>query len=226
MGNNKTASKAADFIKEMNISQDKYPEINKRLSKKCLRHFLNREGWQYVEELYGDNIDMMAFAVEDLVYSKKYDEAIYLYCKYLEENHKDSITKPETIPKITEIISNGKYNKITNFLFDNVGFGPSNEKKYLSLTTWGFKAEDVVWIDNNTVDIEAKLQPLLKSKSRMIGIDTESIVGLTKLEQPKEGVALIQLATDDYLVLIDCIGLANQALEQVGTFFKAILNDE
>lgn len=126
MGNNKTASKAADFIKEMKIDQNNYPEINKRLSKKCLRHFLNKEGWEYVEELYEDNIDMIAFAVEDLIYNKKEGEAVYLYCKYLEKGNEDKITKKETVGKIKEILEGGKYEKARNFLCEKTEFGPSN----------------------------------------------------------------------------------------------------
>lgn len=56
----------------------------------------------------------------------------------------------------------------------------------------------------------------------MIGIDTESLVGLTKLEQPQDGVALIQLATDNYLVLIDCLNLP---LDIIAPFFRTILTN-
>ena len=72
-----------------------------------------------------------------------------------------------------------------------------------------------MWIDKDTDGVEEKLRPFLKAK--MVGIDTESLVGLTKLEQPKDGVALIQLATDNYLALIDCL---NMPLEILAPFFK------
>lgn len=36
---------------------------------------------------------MLAYAVEDLIYNKKYNEAMYLYEKYLTQN-KVAITKP------------------------------------------------------------------------------------------------------------------------------------
>ena len=115
MGTNKTASKAADFIKEMNINQNDFPEINRRLSKKCLRHFLKTEGWQYVDELYEDNSDMIAFAVEDLIYNKQIDLAMTLYNRHLSDKP-HTIQKLETKEKIKELVESKNYQTVENFL--------------------------------------------------------------------------------------------------------------
>ena len=37
---------------------------------------------------------MIAYAVEDLIYNKKYDEAMHLYLKYIAEKNEAVITKP------------------------------------------------------------------------------------------------------------------------------------
>ncbi len=81
MATNSAASKAADIINSLNLDKEEYPEIKERLAKKCMRHFLKREGWHYVEELYGNNLVMIAYAIEDLVHDKKIAEALSLFVR-------------------------------------------------------------------------------------------------------------------------------------------------
>ena len=60
-------------------------------------------------------------------------------------------------------------------------FGPS-EEKYLTLKDLGMNEEDVVWVSEDT---PAAMGALIKSMGEhdMMAIDTESIVGKTKLDK-------------------------------------------
>lgn len=78
MATNSAASKAAAIITTLNLDKGEYPQIQERLAKKCMRYFLKREGWQYVEELYGDNPTMLGYAVEDLLHDNRLDEVPHL----------------------------------------------------------------------------------------------------------------------------------------------------
>jgi len=45
MTTNREASKAADYIKQLNLDPKKFPKINERLYKNTARHFLFSHGW-------------------------------------------------------------------------------------------------------------------------------------------------------------------------------------
>jgi hypothetical protein len=49
MTNNKEASKAADYIKQLKLNCNDYPELGERLYKNTARHFLSKNGWEYAE---------------------------------------------------------------------------------------------------------------------------------------------------------------------------------
>ena len=47
MTNNKEASKAADYIKNLKLNPADYPALGERLYKNTARHFLTKNGWEY-----------------------------------------------------------------------------------------------------------------------------------------------------------------------------------
>lgn len=60
-------------------------------------------------------------------------------------------------------------------------FGPSDKEKFFSLEDFGFREEQVVWLDEHTNDIDKYLEEILNAE--VLGIDTESIVGQTKFDK-------------------------------------------
>jgi hypothetical protein len=49
MSNKKDASKAADYVKRLNLDPKNYPALGERLYKNTARHFLTRHGWEFAE---------------------------------------------------------------------------------------------------------------------------------------------------------------------------------
>lgn len=49
MSNKKDASKAADFVKRLQLDPKDYPALGERLNKNTARHFLAKHGWEYSE---------------------------------------------------------------------------------------------------------------------------------------------------------------------------------
>lgn len=45
MSNKKDASKAADYVKRLNLDPKSYPALGERLYKNTARHFLAKHGW-------------------------------------------------------------------------------------------------------------------------------------------------------------------------------------
>lgn len=49
MSNNKQASKAADYVRALNLNPNDFPSLGERLNKNTARHFLKQNGWEYAE---------------------------------------------------------------------------------------------------------------------------------------------------------------------------------
>lgn len=95
-------------------------------------------------------------------------------------------------------------------------FGPTDPAKQLSLVTdFGIAEDAVIMLDDNHPELEQHLRDLFSE--RMLGFDTESLVGLTKLEQETDGLALIQAANSKRVYLFDC---ARMKSPLIAKYFK------
>jgi hypothetical protein len=52
MSNKRDASKAANYVKQLNLDPKNYPALGERLYKNTARHFLAKHGWEYSEEIF------------------------------------------------------------------------------------------------------------------------------------------------------------------------------
>lgn len=93
-----------------------------------------------------------------------------------------------------------QHKAIPNPLHNNI-FGPSNPEKYFSFSDFGLMEKDIIFIDKSTPHIENYLEDITSSSE--IGIDTESIVARTDLSKPLNLLALIQVATEKRVYLLD-----------------------
>ena len=75
MTNNKDAKKAAEIIKHFKLESKDFPEINERLQKNCVRWHLSQQEWFMVEDIFCLDPQFLAFAVEDLYFKGKKNEA-------------------------------------------------------------------------------------------------------------------------------------------------------
>lgn len=221
MATNSAASKAADFITNLKLDRQSYPQIQERLAKKCMRHFLKKEGWHYVEELYHDNPTMLAYAIEDLVYDNRLNEALSVYVRRMKGNEEH--IKKQDVLDVLEKVRKGELNyvELPNPLAQTNVFGPSDFSKYLTLGEFGVARENVLMVDDATPNLEEHLKELFESP--VLGFDTESLVGLTKLEQESEGLATIQVASHTKVLIFDALKLKSPL---VGKYFHEFFTSD
>lgn len=91
MTNNKEASRAADYIKSLKLNPADYPALGERLYKNTARHFLSKNGWEYAEEIFENHPEGLACVIEDLIFKKKFDEALSVW--YRNESCRGNIIK-------------------------------------------------------------------------------------------------------------------------------------
>jgi hypothetical protein len=82
MQNNTDASKAADFIKRSHRDPANYPKIRERLEKNCVRFYLKNYSWFFVEEVFSQRPQFLAYIVEDLYFRGKKNEAFSIYTRH------------------------------------------------------------------------------------------------------------------------------------------------
>ena len=92
----------------------------------------------------------------------------------------------------------------TSYLLDY--FGPS-EEQYISLADLKITEEHLVWVDQTTKDAASQLVEALR-KNVMLAVDTESVVGKTKLDRNKqEPISIMQIAFPDRVFVVDGSGV-------------------
>lgn len=63
MSNKRDASKAADYVKRLNLDPKNYPALGERLYKNTARHFLKNHGWEAAEEIFEEYPEALACIV-------------------------------------------------------------------------------------------------------------------------------------------------------------------
>ena len=63
MSNKRDASKAANFVKQLNLDPKTYPALGERLYKNTARHFLAKHGWEYSEEIFEEYPEALACVI-------------------------------------------------------------------------------------------------------------------------------------------------------------------
>lgn len=134
----------------------------------------------------------------------------------------ESIHKEQSRQQVVQLLgAKDKWKALGNALIDNDAYAPSDSKKYLTLSEFGIREEDVIPIDDATHDLETHLKELFSEP--MLGFDTESVVGLTKLEQETDGLATIQVATPKRVYIFDALRIKSEAIR---SHFRRFFLDE
>ncbi len=91
--------------------------------------------------------------------------------------------------------------KIIHNPLQNDIFSPSNPLRYFSFSDFEILEKDIIFVDKNSPYLVNYLEDIISCDE--IGIDTESIVAKTDFSKPLELLALIQIATDKKVYLLD-----------------------
>lgn len=94
----KESSKAADLMIRFGLTSEDFPSIHNRLLKKAMRYILNNHDWSFAVELHKDNPQILAWMVEDLVFSSKFSEANTLL--HMHPECIPFIVKEDTLPAL------------------------------------------------------------------------------------------------------------------------------
>ncbi|EAS06651.2 3'-5' exonuclease (macronuclear) [Tetrahymena thermophila SB210] len=211
--NNKDASKAADMIKQFKLNPNNFPEVEIRLKKMSMRYNLRTYSWEFVAELFREQKDILAYAVEDLLYNKQYNEA-YSILKSDEQIIK-YVHKKESLEALND--PSIKFEVLPNKLYTMDYFSPQSENiglepegTHLNLSKdFGITRDKVFFINNvKSQDFEFAKKELESAKQ--IGLDGEFRPAVTKLDNNSQSLALLQLATQNYCFLFDPMALKNE----------------
>lgn len=134
-------------------------------------------------------------------------QALTIYSRHLK--HRDELIRKDDIRKTLQTHLEKEFTILENPL-EIDRFGPADPAKQLSLHELGIEEESVIFLDDNHPELERHLQELFSE--RMLGFDTESLVGVTKLEQETEGLALVQVANSKRVYLFDCFRMKSPVI--------------
>ena len=107
-------------------------------------------------------------------------------------------------------------NQLPNKLRTN-RFEPSDPKTCFSLGQFGYNEKSIVWVNQD--NLKSSLERLCEEK--VIGIDTESRVARTSLDNSYDVLATIQIATSKEVFVFDAYELKKNTIEipQIQAFF-------
>jgi hypothetical protein len=159
-------------------------------------------GWEMAEESVGTSEDLIALLMTHLLSQNQQKEAF-------------SILKRLDIPKFNskhaELLKKD-YKEIPNSLFTSDKFEPSGRADpsrpisiWFSMKDCDMQESDVTLIDTEQTLSSASQKILKTPKGQFIGFDSESFD--PKLNDREGHLALIQIATKDYVFLFDCVSL-------------------
>lgn len=77
MTRNKTASKAADYLKKFDLDAKDFPELQVRLNKNSIRFFIKDKQWYQIEDTFANKPEFLGYAVEDYFFKGMKNEVKY-----------------------------------------------------------------------------------------------------------------------------------------------------
>jgi hypothetical protein len=211
LSNADNCKKAAQLIKDFHFSEDDFPEVKERIMKKSIRFYLSRSQSKKsterdfmtldrVEDLLSGFKQMLSYLVEDLVQTKRENEALGIMTR----NQLQSFLKPETIAKMAQY----NYDPQRDTSMSQEGeFAPVSQPvtDYLVLP----ESVKVEWIGTEA-DVP-KLEALLAEP--LIGVDSEWRPELTQYHRTRP--SLLQVSGERTAFLIDLLSLQrSRALDE------------
>lgn len=216
MTTNKFSSKAADLVKAFKLNPKDFPELVRRLQKNCLRYYEGQDNWMKVEEKFYDLDYILGYFIEDLIYKQSYDIALSIMKRHDLWNKK-CIEKPDTIQELEPFFTDPPtktYNYVENTLFTIDEYSPTEELIGDAPvgTYWHFKdcgidvEKDLIWVEDPESEVfELATKDILSSEA--VGLDSEFRMSMTKFD--KSGTALLQLANDRKIYLMDALKMSD-----------------
>jgi len=227
---NREATLAGEIVTKLKADPHQFPELISTLKRMAIRFRIREATWMQVEEFLCEAKDTLGILVEELVKAKKLNQALSIVKRWnlLEKQH--FIADKRIRNQILSYFSKDPklvFEYLENELFNKDDFAPTEEILGLSQpgTFWHLKdfgydiATDLLFIDNcESEAFDNAISDILNAKE--IGLDTE-FKNLTRFDN--SGTALLQIATEKKLYLIDSMKLSKE--KKYNDFMKSLLSN-
>jgi uncharacterized protein with PIN domain/uncharacterized protein Usg len=204
MNPRKHSKNARELIKRFSFNPYDFPKVVEAQTFLAVRSLVSRLGWMIAEEKVMTYTRLeKEVLVEVLAKDKLYSEALGVAQRY-------NLTLPRNLQY--EIRNKHGLKAISNKLLLVDEFAPTEvylenlkAETYLNMQDFGFKLDDVMFINKIDKQFEEVSKKLMAAKT--VGVDAEFSSDL--IGYATTTIAILQLATPDLAVIIDFIALKN-----------------